>query len=178
MCDVFEKFICVCLSDYGLDPCHYISLPGFSWDAMLKMTGVRLEKISDIDVYLFLKQLTRGGISQISRRYSKNIDNKQICYLGFNNLYGTIMSFYNLPHFGFRFLTEKEIKYFDLNLVDKASEIGYILEVDLEYCKELHDLHNDYTLCPEPIEVSYDMLSNYCKEIVDWYGLKVGGVKN
>ena len=77
------------------------------------------------------------------------------------------MSFYKLPHSGFRFLTEKEIKYFDLNLVDKVSEIGDILEVDLEYRKELHDLHNDYPLCLEHIEVSYDMLSNYCKEIVD-----------
>ena len=53
LCGVFEKFICVCLSDYGLD-CHCILLPGFSWDAMLKMTGVRLDKIHNIDVYLFL----------------------------------------------------------------------------------------------------------------------------
>ena len=37
LCDVFEKFIDVCLKDYGLDPCHYYSLPGLSWDAMLKM---------------------------------------------------------------------------------------------------------------------------------------------
>ena len=52
------------------------------------------------------------------------------------------------------------------------------MEVDLEYCKELHDLDNDYPLCPEKIEVSSDMLSNYCKDIADWYGIKVGGVKN
>ena len=50
LCDVSEKFIDVCLKDYGLDPCHYYSLPGLSWDAMLKMTGITLEKISDIDV--------------------------------------------------------------------------------------------------------------------------------
>ena len=52
--DVFEKFIGACLKYYGLDSCHYFSSPGLSWDAMLKMTGIKLEKISDIDKYLFI----------------------------------------------------------------------------------------------------------------------------
>ena len=56
LCDVFEKFISVCLVDYGLDPCHYFISPGLSWNAMLKMTGIRLEKINNIDVYLFLEK--------------------------------------------------------------------------------------------------------------------------
>ena len=51
--DVFERFISVCLADYGLDLCHYFSSPGRSWDAILKMTGIKLEKVSDIDVHLF-----------------------------------------------------------------------------------------------------------------------------
>ena len=42
--DVFEKFIATCLKFYGLDPCHYFSSPGLSWDAMLKMTDVKFEK--------------------------------------------------------------------------------------------------------------------------------------
>ena len=49
--DVFEKFISTCLKSCELDPCHYFSSLGLSWDAMLKMTGVKLEKISDIDSY-------------------------------------------------------------------------------------------------------------------------------
>ena len=49
LADVFGKFIDRCLNFYGLDPCHYFSSPGLSWDAMLKMTGVKLENISDID---------------------------------------------------------------------------------------------------------------------------------
>ena len=52
--DVFEKLIHTCLKFYGLDPCYYFSSPGSSWDAMLKMTGVKLEKISEIDKYLFI----------------------------------------------------------------------------------------------------------------------------
>ena len=69
--DVFEKFIDTCLKFYGLDPCHYFSSPGLSWDAMLKMTGVKLEKISDIDKYLFIEKGLRGGISYIAKRYAK-----------------------------------------------------------------------------------------------------------
>ena len=52
LCDVSEKFIDVCLKDYGLDPCHYFSSPGISWDAMLKMAGIKLEKMHDIDMYI------------------------------------------------------------------------------------------------------------------------------
>ena len=58
LADVFEKFIGTCLKFYGLDPCHYFSSPGLSWDAMLKMTGVKLEKISDIGKYLFIEKKT------------------------------------------------------------------------------------------------------------------------
>ena len=69
--DVFEKFINTCLKFYKLDPCHYFSSPGLSWDAMLKMTGVKLEKISNVDMYLFIEKGLRGGISYISKRYPK-----------------------------------------------------------------------------------------------------------
>ena len=56
LADVFEKFIDACLKFYGLDPCHYFNSPGLSLDAILKMTGVKLEKISDIDKYLFIEK--------------------------------------------------------------------------------------------------------------------------
>ena len=86
--DVFEKFINVYLIDYGLDPCHYFSSPGLAWNAMLKMTGIKLKKINDIDMYLFLEKGMRGGISYISKRYSKSDDDITIMYWDMNNLYG------------------------------------------------------------------------------------------
>ena len=56
LADVFEKFIDNCLKYFGLDPCHYFSSPGLSWDVTLKMICVKLEKISDIDKYLFIER--------------------------------------------------------------------------------------------------------------------------
>ena len=68
---VFEKFIDTRLKYYGLDPCHYFSSPGLSWDGTLKITAVKLEKISDTDKYLFIEKELRGEISYIAKRYSK-----------------------------------------------------------------------------------------------------------
>ena len=60
--------------------------------------------------------------------------------------------------------------------ISENSSIGYFLEVDLEYPSELHHFHNDYPLAPEKLEISSDMLSKYCSDIADKYGIKVGGV--
>ena len=68
--DVFEKFIDACLKFYSLDLCPYFSSPGLSWDAILKMTGVKLEKILDIDKSLFIKKGLRGRLSYIAKRYA------------------------------------------------------------------------------------------------------------
>ena len=68
---VFEKLIDTCSKFYKLDPCNYFSFPGLSWDMMLKMTGVELEKISDIDMHLFIEKGLREGISYIVKGHSK-----------------------------------------------------------------------------------------------------------
>ena len=96
-------------------------------------------------------------------------------YWDANNLYGWAM-IQDLLYGGFKFLSQKEINEFDLN-ISENSPIGYILGVDLEYCEKLHNSHCDYPLCSEKIEVSNDMLSKYSKDTDDWYGIKVGGVK-
>ena len=112
--DVSEKFIDICLKYYKLDPCHHFSAPVLFWDAMLKMTGVKLEKISDIDQYFFIEKGSRGGVSYIAKTYAK-ANNKYmsyydsnkwstfITYLDKNNLYGWAMSEY-LPYSEFEWL--------------------------------------------------------------------------
>ena len=69
--DVFEKFVDTCLKYYGVDPCHYFRAPGLRLNAMLKMTIIELEKISDIDKHLFIEKGLRGGISRIAKKYAK-----------------------------------------------------------------------------------------------------------
>ena len=167
----------MCLKFYGLDPCHYFRSPRLSRDTMLKMTGVELEEISDIDKYLFIVKGLRGGISYIAKRYTK-VNNKYMndynpkkqstfmTYLDMNNLYGWAMSEY-LPYGGFKWL--KNVDGFDVMSISEKSLIGYFREVDLEYPDELHKLHNDYQLAPEKLAVSSDMLSNYCQKIADNY---------
>ena len=83
-----------------------------------------------------------------------------------------------LPVNDFKFLSEKEINSFDLNSIDENSSVGYISECDLDYCKELHNSHSDYPLCPEKIEVSSDMLSKYCSDLLLSMESKLVDLKN
>ena len=152
---------------------------------MLKMTGIELEKISDIDKYLFIEKGLRGGISYIAKRYAK-ANNKYmndydpekpstfITYLDMNNLYGWAMSEY-LPYEAFKWL--KNVDEFDVMSISEKSPIGYFFEADLKYPDKLHNLHNDCPLAPEKLAVSGDMLSNCCKKTADKYEIKVGDVK-
>ena len=105
LADVFESFRKSCIRYYKLDPCHYFTSPGLSWDAMLKMTDIKLELMTDIDMFQFIEKGMRGGISYIANRYGKannkymktyddKAPSKYIMYLDANNLYGWAMSQY------------------------------------------------------------------------------------
>ena len=184
LADVFENFRKTCIQYYKLDPCHYFTSPGLSWDAMLKMTDIKLELMVDIDMFHFIEKGMRGGISYIANRYGKannkymkNYDekapSKYIMYLDANNLYGWAMS-QALPTGGFKWLSPKQIEKINLGKYTENSKKGIILEVDLEYPIELHDLHNDYPLGPEKVKVTEDRLSDYCKKIANKYKISTG----
>ena len=73
--DVFEKFRNNSLKNCKLHQSYYLSTPGLSWDAMLKMTKIELELIPDPEMYILFEKGTRGGISYISNRFSKANNN-------------------------------------------------------------------------------------------------------
>ena len=103
LAEIFESFRDQCLDAYKLDPAHYFTSTGLSWDAMLKYTKVKLELLTDIDQVLFIESGIRGGISQCSNRYAKahntyldgyqdGEESSYLIYLDANNLYGWAMN--------------------------------------------------------------------------------------
>ena len=90
-----------------------------------------------------------------------------------NNLYGWAMSQY-LPIGNFKWMGDKGIEKIDLGKYKEDGKKGMILEADLEYPQKIHDLHNDYPVCPEKVRVSNDMLSGYCQKIAEKYNISIG----
>ena len=186
LADVFENFRKLCLQQYGLDPAHYFTSPGLSWDALLKKTGVELELFTDLEMHMFVERGIRGGISMVSKRYAKannplvsdydeSKPNSYIMYLDANNLYGWAMG-KPLPKSGFKWKrvmpTEEEI----LNKKENAKK-GWILEVDLEYPAELHKEHNSYPLAPEKKVVKKENMSDYQNNLIKELDLKIPNSK-
>ena len=171
LADIFETFRETCRRQYGLDPAHYYTAPGLSWDALLKKTGEELKLLTDYDQHLFIEKGMRGGISMASKRYARANNpriegydpkkpNSHILYLDANNLYGWAMS-QALPTGGFRWV--EDCDELAKNIVDVPADgpEGYILEADLEYPPELHDEHNSYPLAPERMVIQKSWMSDY-----------------
>lgn len=158
--EVFENFREICLKSYHLDHINFYTSPGLAWEAMLKMTKVKLQLLDDIDMVLMIEQGIRGGVSMISKKYAK-ANNPMVSdyapskpitwlsyYLDMNNLYGTSMSM-PLPERNFAWCTQDQVETLNVMDVPDDSETGYILEVDLEYPNDLYDDHSDYPLATE-----------------------------
>ena len=171
--DVFENFRDMCLSYYGLDPVYYYTLPNFAFDAMLKLIGIEIDLVYNQEMYEMIEAGLRGGMTQTTCKkveannkymgsdYDKNKASSYINYLDANNLYGLSM-IQKLPYRSLKWddkITEDDVINYD------NGRTGFILEVDLEYPTELHDLHNDYPLAPEVMNVKANMLSEKQVEI-------------
>ena len=134
------------------------------------MSHVDLQLITDVDMYHFVENSIRGGISMISTRhaqayspsfldiYDSSLPNQNLIYLDANNLYGWAMS-QSLPT-GFRFLQQDEISTLKLQELSADAEDGYMFEVDLHYPTRLHDRDDEYPLAPEPLVIDRDMYSS------------------
>uniref|UniRef100_A0A6V7JVZ3 DNA-directed DNA polymerase n=1 Tax=Bracon brevicornis TaxID=1563983 RepID=A0A6V7JVZ3_9HYME len=157
LADIFENFRKNCYDTYELDPLHYFTAPGLAFDAMLKSTAVNLELLTDPEMVLFIKKGIRGGVAQFSNRYAHAnnpfmrelynplLENSYSMYFDINNLYGAAMSTH-LPYDSFKWEEEIEV---DIMQIPDDAPIGCILGVDLEYPRELHDLHKGFPLCPQ-----------------------------
>lgn len=197
LADIFETFRFNSIKLYELDPVHYCTLAGYSWDCMLKYTRVELELFTDIDQLMFIERALRGGICQCSHRYCK-ANNKYIedeyepdkpsnylMYFDVNNLYGWAMA-EALPISNYSWYGDDnelnnivEIERIIKGTPDDA-DFGFFLEIDLEYPLELHDQHNDYPFCAEHMSVGESnetklvlTLSNKTNYIIHYRMLKL-----
>ena len=169
--DVFENFRNKCLEVYELDPAHFLPLPRLAWQACLKKTNVELELLTDYDMLLMVEEGIRGGIchsihryakanNKYTKDYNKNIESSYIRYLDANNLYGWAMS-QKLPKNNFKWVEDTSIINEEfIKSYNENSYKGYILEVDVKYPKELHDLHSDLPFLPKKMKI------DKCKKLV------------
>ena len=138
-----------------------------------------------MDMFQFFEKGMRGGTSYIAHRhstannkymetYDEKVEDKYLMYLDANNLYGWAMS-QPLPNGEFEWV--EDVESIRLEDYQEDSSRGMVLEVDMEYPKELHDLHNGYPLAPESKEISASMLSDYAKDIAEKFQLTIGGVR-
>ena len=182
LADVFEKFRQMGLDYYKLDPAHYLTAPGFSWAAMLRMTNIKLELLTDEDMHMFIEKGIRGGISTVATKRHVKANNKYcmdhdktkpdnfIMYYDANALYSTAMS-KKLPTGGFNWIDldlEQASKLIMETTFDSDKERYY--EVDLHYPPELHDAHNDYPLAPETLVIDKKYYSEYQKDVAAQIG--------
>ena len=171
---MFEIFRKESINSFELDPAHYLSTSGYSWDEMLRLTYVNVKLISDFEKYVFIEGTIRGRISLICKGYAKannkylkscdaNKPTSYIIYLVANNLYGCSM----MHLLAIEILDWIEPTDFSPDNYSNNNPIECFSEVDLDYPDELHDLHNDYPFAGENVEVRKEMLSYYQLQIID-----------
>ncbi|XP_052209209.1 uncharacterized protein LOC127812725 [Diospyros lotus] len=174
---VFESFRNMSLREFQLDPAHFFSTPALTWMAAQKMTKASIELLDDIDMILMIESGIRGGVSCAMSRYAKannascpsydsSSDTSYLAYLDVNNLYGFALS-QPLPIGEFEWVDNFNAAV-ELIRNNKVNDnVGYILDCDLTYPKELHDDHNDFPLAPERLAVDLTDLSEYQKSLLD-----------
>ena len=166
---VFEKFRQKTLEQDGLDPVHFVSLPGLSFLSAFKMTGETIELLNDLEMYTFFERGIRGGMTFINKHLIRNENiihegtelTQHLAYIDQNNLYGNALR-KPLPHSEFSWAEDLSVFTRDFILsLDEEGEWGYTFEVDLGYPEHLHHTTADFPLAPETGEITQDMFSNY-----------------
>ena len=168
---VFERFRQKTLEEDGLDPVHFVSLPGLSFESAFKMTGEKIHLLQDLEMYTFFERGIRGGMTFVNKHVVRNETithndtelTQHLAYIDENNLYGNALR-KPLPHSEFCWVEDLSVFTRDFILsLDEEGEWGYTLEVDLGYPEHLHHTTADFPLAPETGEITYDMFSDFMK---------------
>ena len=160
LADVFGKFRSGCLQVDGLDPVNYFTIPQLSYDSCFKLTGCHIDLLTDVEMYQFFERGIRGGMTFVNKHIVEKNDDTEILYVDANNLYGSALS-QKLPQSGFTWMSEAELQEIDWRSVDVEGEVGYTLEVDLEYPPEIHESTQDLPFGPEHATPESAWLSDF-----------------
>ena len=142
-----------------------------AFDAMLLKTNAELELLTDPDMVLFLQQSVRGGVSFVNDRYHKSTGEEKLLYTDAINLYGWAQV-QKLPYDKFRWASKEETADIDWSAIETGGDEGFILEVDLEYPEELHDIHESLPLAPDNVEITEAKLSPFAMDTMRGLGIK------
>ena len=163
LADVLEKFVKVSTAEYGLNPLYCVSLPGYTYQCALIYTDNKLQTLQDKDLILLIENNVRGGISSVmGNRYVKSDENKKIIFMDATNLYGHSTSQF-LPYDEIKF--EKDISLDEILDIPDDNDIGYFLEVDLNYSYILKEKTKTFSFCPEIKKINPDNYNNYMKKM-------------
>ena len=165
--DIFEKFIKVSISEFGINPLYHTSLPGTTWSNGLKYTKIELELIENVDLFQMFEKGIRGGLSGIfGDRYIESDDNTVIEHVDMNNLYGFSM-LQHLPTGNFQIYENNSITESFINKVlntHDCSNIGYVLIVDLIYPDNIKNKSKNFPYCPENTTINPENCTEYMRE--------------
>ena len=175
--DVFEAFRKLTMTEDGLDPVHFVSLPGLSYVACFKRSGETIDLLQDIDMVRHFERGIRGGLTFVNRHHvqaripelgNNQGGNEWLAYIDQNNLYGSALC-RPLPHSEFSWVADDVLARMAANPqeiidIDDEADYGYLFEVDLEYPRELHADTSDFPLAPASDFIESDMFSPFMKE--------------
>ena len=151
------------MEEYGIIPLYCVSLPGYTWQCGLKNTDIKLQTLQDKDLILTLESNIGGGISFVmGDRYVKSDENKKILYIDADNLYAWAMS-EPLPYDEYKF--DKNVKLEDILKFPVDSDIGYFIEVDLNYPDNINYKTKIFTFAPENKKINPDNSTDYVIKI-------------
>ena len=143
---VFQKFIKISVNEFGINPLYCVTLPGYTWQCGLKYTGINLQNQQDKDMILLIENNIRGGISSVKGdRGVTSDENKKILYVDAKKLYGHSLC-QLLPYDEIKF--DKNVKLEDILNTPDDSDIGYFIEVDLNYSDNIKEKTKHFPFAP------------------------------
>ena len=167
LADLFEKFIEISISNFGINPLYHISLPGTTWSNGLRYTRVELELIKNVDLFQMFENGIRGGLSGVfGDRYIESDNNTVILHVEMNNFYGFAMLLYR-PTGNFQIYENNSITKSFINKVistHDCSNIGYVLIEDLIYPDNFKYKSKNFPFCPENKTINPDNYTEYMKD--------------